>query len=297
MAKDVALVLSSGGARGLVHIGVIEELEAQGYHITSVAGSSMGALIGGVYAAGKLSEFREWMKSINLRKMLELTDFSFSINHLVKGDKIIDAIKEIVPDSLIEDLPIPYCAIATDWENGQEVVFKDGSLFGAIRASISLPAYYEPVRMNGMVLIDGGIVNPIPLNRVVRKKGDMLIGADVSGHDYQGQNELHHFIEERRKNDKSLSRLILNKLTPDNLLFNYYTLLSRTSSIMIRQNAKLMAQLTHPDMLIDIQLKRYGTFDYDKSEKLIALGHTYTQKAIKEYKEKRHSGMFHFLYR
>ena len=297
MAKDVALVLSSGGARGLVHIGVIEELEAQGYHITSVAGSSMGALIGGVYAAGKLSEFREWMKSINLRKMLELTDFSFSINHLVKGDKIIDAIKEIVPDSLIEDLPIPYCAIATDWENGQEVVFKDGSLFGAIRASISLPAYYEPVRMNGMVLIDGGIVNPIPLNRVVRKKGDMLIGADVSGHDYQGQNELHHFIEERRKNDKSLSRLILNKLTPDNLLFNYYTLLSRTSSIMIRQNAKLMAQLTHPDMLIDIQLKRYGTFDYDKSEKLIALGHTYTQKAIKEYKEKQHSGMFHFLYR
>ena len=269
--KDVALVLSSGGARGLVHIGVIEELEEQGFHISSIAGASMGALIGGVYAAGKLAEFREWMKGIDKRKMLELTDFSLSINHLVKGNRIIDAIK-----------PIPYCAVATDWETGREVTFRKGSLFGAIRASISLPVYYEPVRINGMVLIDGGIVNPIPLNRVVRKKGDLLVGVDVSGYDYQGQNALQRFIEQRRKKDKSLSQQILNRLLPDNLDFNYYTLLSRTSSIMIRQNSKLMIQLTHPDMLIDIQLNRYGGFDYDKSEKLIAFGHHYAQKAIEK---------------
>ncbi len=280
--KDVALVLSSGGARGLVHIGVIEELEEQGYHISSIAGASMGALIGGVYAAGKLTEFREWMKGIDKRKMVELTDFSLSINHLVKGNRIIDAIKEIVPDTPIENLPIPYCAVATDWETGREVTFRKGSLFGAIRASISLPAYYEPVRINGMVLIDGGIVNPLPLNRVARKKGDLLVGVDVSGHDYQGQNALQNFIEQRRKKDKSLSQLILNKLLPDNLDFNYYTLLSRTSSIMIRQNSKLMVQLTHPDMLIDIQLNRYGGFDYDKSEKLINFGHHYAQKAIEK---------------
>ncbi len=283
MSKDVALVLSSGGARGLVHIGVIEELEAQGFHITSIAGCSMGALIGGVYAAGKLKEYREWMKFIDIRRMLELTDFSFSINHLVKGNRIIDAIKEIVPDTNIEELRIPYCAVATDWENGREVTFRRGSLFGAIRASISIPAYYEPVRINGMILIDGGIVNPIPLNRVVRKKGDLLIGVDVSGHDYQGQNALQHFIEMRRKSDKSLKNQILSKLIPDDLDFNYYTLLSRTSSIMIRQNSKLMAKLTQPDMLIDIQLKRYGGFDYDKSEKLIAIGHSYAQKAIEKY--------------
>lgn len=280
--KDVALVLSSGGARGLVHIGVIEELEEQGYHISSIAGASMGALIGGVYAAGKLAEFREWMKGIDKRKMVELTDFSLSINHLVKGNRIIDAIKEIVPDTPIENLPIPYCAVATDWETGREVTFRKGSLFGAIRASISLPAYYEPVRINGMVLIDGGIVNPLPLNRVARKKGDLLVGVDVSGHDYLGQNALQNFIEQRRKKDKSLSQLILNKLLPDNLDFNYYTLLSRTSSIMIRQNSKLMVQLTHPDMLIDIQLNRYGGFDYDKSEKLINFGHHYAQKAIEK---------------
>lgn len=281
--KDIALVLSSGGARGLVHIGVIEELEEQGFHITSIAGSSMGALIGGVYAAGKLREFRDWMKTVDKLKMLELTDLSFSLNHLVKGERIIDAIKEIVPDQPIETLPIPYCAVATDWENGREVTFRKGSLFGAIRASISLPAYYEPVRINGMVLIDGGIVNPIPLNRVARHKDDLLVGVDVSGHDYQGQSQLQHFIEQRRRSDKSLGHQILSKLIPDNLDFNYYTLLSRTSSIMIRQNSKLMAQLTQPDILIDIQLKRYGGFDYDKSEKLIAFGHSYAQKAIEKY--------------
>ncbi len=283
MTKDIALVLSSGGARGLAHIGVIEELEAQGFHITSIAGTSMGALIGGIYAAGKLQEFREWMKSIDKRKMLELTDLSFSLNHLVKGNRIIDAIKKIVPDTKIEDLSIPYCAVATDLENGREVTFRKGSLFGAIRASISLPGYYEPVRINDMVLIDGGTVNPIPLNRVARKKGDLLVGVDVSGHDYKGQSQLQHFIEERRRQDKSLSQQILNRLIPDNLDFNYFTMLSRTSSIMIRQNSKLMAQLTQPDILIDIQLRRYGGFDYDKSEKLIAIGHKYAQRAIEKY--------------
>ena len=281
--KDVALVLSSGGARGLVHIGVIEELLAQGFNITSIAGSSMGALIGGIYAAGKLEDFRDWMKTIDKRKMVGLTDFSFSINHLVKGNRIIDAIKMIVPDTQIEDLPIPYCAVATDWENGREVTFRKGSLFGAIRASISLPVYYEPVRINGMVLIDGGCVNHIPLNRVMRHKNDLLVGVDVSGYDYQGQSQLQHFIENRRKKDKSLSQQILNKLLPDNLDINYYSLLSRASSIMIRQNSKLMAKLTQPDILIDIQLKRYGGFDYDKSEKLIAIGHNYAKKAIDKY--------------
>ena len=120
--RDVALVLSSGGARGLAHIGAIEELLNEGYHITSIAGCSMGALIGGVYAAGKLEDFREWMKTIDRKKMLELTDFSFSLNHLVKGSRIIEAIMEFVPDVPIEELPIPYCAVATDWISGKEVV-------------------------------------------------------------------------------------------------------------------------------------------------------------------------------
>ena len=285
MAKDVALVLSSGGARGLAHIGAIEELEAHGYRITSIAGCSMGALIGGVYAASKLEEFREWMKTVDRKKMLELTDFSFSLNHLVKGTRIIEAIMEFVPDIPIEDLPIPYCAVATDWKSGHEVVFREGSLFEAIRASISLPSFYEPVKRDGMILIDGGVTNPIPMNRVVRHEGDILVGIDVSGHDYEAQWRRHHELAEKRKRSTSLSQQILNRLIPDNLDFNYYTMLSRVSSLMIRQNSILMAQLMKPDILVDIQMARYGGFDYDKSERLIAIGRQKTLQAINKLKQ------------
>ena len=286
MAKDVALVLSSGGARGLAQIGAIEELEAQGYRITSIAGASMGALIGGVYAAGKLPEFREWMKTIDRKKMLELTDFSLSLNHLVKGTRIIEAIMEFVPDIRIENLPIPYCAVATDWISGHEVTFRKGSLFQAIRASISLPSFYEPVRRNGMILIDGGVTNPIPMNRVVRHEGDILVGIDVSGHDYQTQSKVQQELAEKRKRSSSLTKQILNKLIPDSLDFNHYTMLSRVSSMMIRQNSLLMAQLMKPDILVDIQMSRYSGFDYDKSEKLITIGRHKTQQALKAFNNK-----------
>ncbi|MBO4892916.1 MAG: patatin-like phospholipase family protein [Prevotella sp.] len=283
--KDIALVLSSGGARGLAHIGAIEELEAHGYRISSIAGCSMGALIGGVYAAGKIEEFREWMKTVDRKKMLGLTDFSLSLNHIVKGTRIIEAIMEFVPDVAIEDLPIPYCAVATDLKAGREVVFDKGSLFEAIRASISLPSFYEPVQRDDMILIDGGVINPIPLNRVKRQAGDILVGVDVSGHDYKAQWELKEELTERRKHDKSLKAQILDKLIPDNIDFNYLTVLSRASSLMIRQNSILMTQLMQPDMLVDIQMSRYGGFDYDKSEKIIALGRLKTALAISKYEK------------
>ena len=281
--KNVALALSSGGARGLAHIGAIEELESQGYHISSIAGCSMGALIGGVYAAGKLNEFREWMKTIDRKKMLGLIDFSLSLNHLVKGTRIIEAIMEFVPDVNIEDLPIPYCAVAADLKAGREVMFRKGSLFKAIRASISLPSFYEPVTLNDMILIDGGIINPLPLNRVKRQAGDILVGVDVSGHDYKAQWDEVHRLTSMQKSDTSLKAKILDMLIPDNIEFNYYTVLSRASSLMIRQNSILMAQLMNPDMLVDIQMNRYGTFDFDKSEKLVAIGKQKTSQAIDRY--------------
>jgi NTE family protein len=281
--KNVALTLSSGGARGLAHIGAIEELEAQGYQIRSIAGCSMGALIGGVYAAGKLNEFREWMKTVDRKKMLGLIDFSLSLNHLVKGSRIIEAIMEFVPDVNIEDLPIPYCAVATDLKAGREVMFRKGSLFKAIRASISLPSFYEPVTLNDMILIDGGIINPLPLNRVKRQPGDILVGVDVSGHDYKAQWDEMQRLTAIQKCDKSLKTKILDMLIPDNIEFNYYTVLSRASSLMIRQNSILMAQLMKPDILIDVQMNRYGTFDFDKSERLIAIGRQKAAAAISKY--------------
>jgi len=279
---DIALVLSSGSARGLAHIGVIviEELEAQGHRITSIAGCSMGALVGGIYAAGKLQEYREWMKTITRSKMRDLLDLSLSLNHLVKGERIIEALMEIVPDTPIQNLPIPYCAVATDWSTGQEVVFREGSLFQAIRASISLPSFFNPVRRDGMILIDGGITNPLPLNRVARHEGDRLVGVDVSGYDYQSEQELQDELERKRSQSRSLSQLLLKKLTPDNLDFNYFTLLSRTSSIMIRQNSLLMTQLAHPDLVIDIAMSHVDSFDYDKSERIINIGRTHARKAL-----------------
>lgn len=285
--KDVALVLSSGGARGLAHIGAIEELEAHGYHISSIAGCSMGALIGGVYAAGKLNAFREWMQTIDRKKMLELIDFSFSLNHLVKGARIIEAIMEFVPDVAIEDLPIPYCAVATDLKVGREVVFNKGSLFKAIRASISLPSFYEPVQYDDMVLIDGGVMNPIPLNRVKRHAGDMLIGVDVSGRDYKEGWSRMFGLTGRQKRDTSLKSKILDILIPDNIEFNYFSVLSRTSSLMIHQNSILMEKLMKPDLIVDVQMANYGTFDFDKSEKIIAIGCQKTSQAVDKYEGNR----------
>lgn len=284
--KDVALALSSGGARGLAHIGAIEELLARGYRITSVAGSSMGALVGGIYAAGKLEEFRKWVKAIDdKKKVLDLIDFSLSINHLAKGDRIIEAIMEFAPDVAIEDLPIPYCAIATDLASGREVIFNKGSLFKAIRASITLPTLYKPVERDGMVMIDGGVINPIPLNRVKRHEGDILVGVDVNVHDFKAQWEEIHKMPEPNKGDASLKARILDKLVPDDIKFNYYTVLSRASRMMIHQNSILMAELMKPDILLDVQMGKYGVFDFDKSEKIVAIGRQRMSMAINRYEK------------
>ena len=137
-----------------------------------------------------------------------------------------------------------------------------------------------------MILIDGGVINPIPLNRVRRHIGDILVGVDVSGHDYKSQWEEMHRLTERQRNDKSLKAKILDKLIPDNIEFNYYTMLSRTSSLMIRQNSILMTKLMNPEILVDIQMNRYGTFDFDKSERLVAIGRQKTSQAISKYENK-----------
>ena len=178
--KNVALVLSSGGPRGFAYIGAIEALEEHGYTITSIAGTSIGSLVGGIYAAGKLAEFKEWLYSLNAWEVFSLMDLSIGKNHFVKGERIIEAIMEIVPNVKIEDLPIPYRAVATDLYTGREVVFDHGPLFRAIRASISIPSLFRPVKYGLTTLIDGAISNCLPLNRVKRTEGDLLVAFDVN---------------------------------------------------------------------------------------------------------------------
>ena len=171
--QKVALVLSMGGARGIAHIGVIEELLRHNFEITSIAGSSMGAMVGAMYASGKLEECKEWLYSWDKRKMWELADLTLSRDGLVKGDRFIKELKQIIPVMNIEDLPIPYVAMATDIVCDQEVRFDSGNLYDAIRATISIPMLFRPLRKDGMVLIDGGILNPLPLNQVHRTKKKM----------------------------------------------------------------------------------------------------------------------------
>lgn len=284
MKKKIALVLSGGGARGLAHIGAIETLESHGYEITSIAGCSMGALIGGMYAAGKLPEVKDWVLALDRRKVLSLVDFSLSLTHLVKGDRVMEALKEIVPDVNIENLPIPYTAVATDWNSGKEVVFDHGSLYDAIRASISIPLFLNPVRREDMLLVDGGLVNSLPLNRVVRHSGDLLFGINVSTHDYQGELLMQQFVE-RKLLSKSMPVAVMNRIMKhfEGININYVTLLMRTIAIMLEQNTRQQILISRPDLVVQVPMKRYGVFDFDKAAAILQIGKHKTSRALRRF--------------
>lgn len=284
MKKKIALVLSGGGARGLAHIGAIETLESHGYEITSIAGCSMGALIGGMYAAGKLPEVKDWVLALDRRKVLSLVDFSLSLTHLVKGDRVMEALKEIVLDVNIEDLPIPYTAVATDWNSGKEVIFDHGSLYDAIRASISIPLFLNPVRREEMLLVDGGLVNSLPLNRVVRHSGDLLFGINVSTHDYQGELLMQQFVE-RKLLSKSMPAAVMNRIMKhfEGININYVTLLMRTIAIMLEQNTRQQILISRPDLVVQMPMKRYGVFDFDKAAAILQIGKHKTSRALRRF--------------
>ena len=171
--------MSGGGAKGLYHIGVLEALEENGVPIDYVAGTSMGALVGGMYASGHLEPFKEWMCALDRYKVFGLVDFTLSPEGLVKGDRVMRAMQELVPDVRIEQMPVPFAAVAADLVTGREVVLDRGGLYDAIRASISIPSVFRPVHRDGMVLVDGGMVNPVPYDRVRRSEGDLLVAVDV----------------------------------------------------------------------------------------------------------------------
>ena len=176
-------MLGSGGARGLAHIGAIEELEARGYRSRSIAGCSMGAMIAGMYAAGQLQDAKEWFLQVDQQVILKMVDLSISLNSLVKGERVIRELEKVVPDQQIQSLNIPCAIVAADLISADEVVFRSGSLFEAIRASMSIPLFFQPVQRGHKLLIDGGTLNPLPLNRVKRTKGDLLVAMNISGKD------------------------------------------------------------------------------------------------------------------
>jgi NTE family protein len=184
--KTVSLVLGSGGARGLAHIGVIEVLEEKGFEIHSISGSSMGALIGGIYAAGKLQVYSDWVQSLERLDVIRLLDFSFGGAGLFKGRRIIGTLKEMIGDCNIEDLPIAFTAVATDLEAEKEVWLSRGPLFDAIWASIAFPTIFTPKVYQGRRMIDGGLINPIPIAPTLRDRTDLTIAVNLSGRSEEG---------------------------------------------------------------------------------------------------------------
>ena len=177
----ISLVLGSGGARGYAHIGVIEVLLAHGFDIRSIAGSSMGALVGGIYAAGQLESYRNWVLPLARMDVLRLLDLTLRGGGFIKGNRIIRVLREHVGDVLIEDLPISYTAVAVDLDAQREVWFSRGSLFDAIRASIAIPTVFRPHRYRGRLLVDGGLLNPLPVSPTLRDLTDFTIAVDVNG--------------------------------------------------------------------------------------------------------------------
>jgi NTE family protein len=176
----VSLVLGSGGARGLAHIGVIDWLTENGYEIRSIAGSSMGAMIGGIYAAGKLDVYTRWVLALQRLDVIRLLDLSFGSTGLFKGERVIGVLKELIGDRNIEDLPVPFTAVATDIQNGKEVWLSRGPLFDAIRASIAIPTIFTPHTIEGRQLVDGGLVNPIPIAPTLRDRTDLTVVVNAS---------------------------------------------------------------------------------------------------------------------
>lgn len=323
-SKDVALALSSGGPRGWAYIGAIEELESRGYRITSVAGTSIGSLIGGIYAAGKLSEVKEWLFNLDVWKVFHLMDISISRNHLVKGDKVISALKEIVPDVDIRDLPIPYRAVAADLYTGEEVIFDRGPLFDAVRASISIPSLFRPVKYGYRTLVDGGIVNTMPISCLPRKEGDILVAFDVNDIDVDSirqyiiddvKEEEERIAEEKKleeqtrtvlqavRHDRNLSfiekvklagaqgqKILSHKWNDDEhepeLFYedNYYSILSRTFSIMNHVIAKQAAERYRPDVLVKMPFDSYGEIgDYARAREISEAGRQLMKAALDRY--------------
>lgn len=181
MAKSVALVLGSGGARGYAHIGVIEEIERRGYAIKCVAGCSMGAVVGGIYAAGGLTAYRDWVSGLDYLDVLRLLDFGFGHLGAIRGERVFGKIFEILGDVNIESLPIAFTAVATDLTNQQEVWFQQGCLHQAMRASAAIPSVFAPVRQGNRVLVDGGLLNPLPINPVVSAHCDLIMAVNLNG--------------------------------------------------------------------------------------------------------------------
>ena len=280
MKKKISLCLSSGGARGLAHIGVIEVLLENGYEIEQISGSSIGSVVGSIYAAGGLLKFKKWVLGLDKLKVFSLMDFTIGGHGVMKGDKVFNKLKTIVGDQNIEDLNTPMKIIATDVVNGKEIVFKKGSMYDAMRASCSIPGLVRPFVYKKTQLVDGGVLNPLPLNHLLSPNQTLAVNL----------NETKSNI----KNKKSSPRTQNPESSYFNVLKEYFYFNKRNrkrlsffdltyKSIHIMQN-KLANEmlLKHPiDFIVNIPFDSCYPLEFYKAREMIKLGREMCIKALK----------------
>jgi len=287
--KTVSLVLGSGGARGLAHIGVIQVLEEQDYEIRSISGSSMGALIGGIYATGHLSTYTQWVTALDRFDVLKLLDVSFSGSAFFKGERIISTLRELIGDSNIEDLPISYTAVATDLDENKEVWLSSGPLFDAIRASIAFPTVFSAMTYNGRTLVDGGLLNPVPIAPTLHDHNDLTIAVSLSGksrhispvqpesvskssHSTGYHKKIIDFIEslQRKGNHK-------NNHGDE----SFFDVISKSLDAMQSTIARLKLAAYTPDIVIEIPKNVCTIYEFERARELIEIGRQETEAVLR----------------
>lgn len=283
--KDVALVLGGGGARGFAHIGAIEVLQEHGYNITSVSGTSMGALVGGLFAAGRLKELKDTIFSLTRRQILSLVDISIGFDHIATAEKLRELLDKMAGGVNIEQLPIPFCCSASDVISGRERVFRSGSLSEAIRASISIPCLFSPVRSNGQVFVDGSVHNTLPINRIQRHKGDILVAVNASAPDSRPMED--YAIDQKERHEQDQNRMfqwLKSKLPVMRQQFsdNYLRMAMRVCQIAIQNNTAMAIEKTPPDILVNIPMDAFGLLDFSRGKEIIEYGRRKMEKAIVE---------------
>ncbi len=287
--KTLSLVLGSGAARGLTHIGVIDWLVEHGYRIASVSGASMGALVGGIYAAGKLDSYRNWVVALERSDVLRVLDLAFSSEGLIKGDRLIETLKVMVGEHRIEDLPISYTAVATDLARQREVWLTEGPLFDAIRASIAIPTIFTPHVCKGMKLLDGGMLNPVPIAPTFKDMTDLTVAVNLNAS--RSKTDIPPARKRRRKDIEEtegyrryikefLDRFQDSVTTQRKSELGLLELLG--SSFETMQAAISSAKLASypPDVLINIPRDACKAYEFDRAAELIELGYQMAGQAM-----------------
>ena len=290
--KQVHLVLGSGGARGMAHIGVIEGLLEEGFEIVDVVGCSMGAVVGGIYSAGYLQAYSDWLRGLTKSTVFGLTDFTFTTQGFIKGEKIFQKIQELTGDQNIEELEIPFTAIATDMIRRKEVLYRSGNLFTALRASVSIPGVFVPVIDKNRLLVDGGVLNPLPINHVKKNSDAIIVAVNINALSPNDNNiaqvakEPASFLDNEFMN-KYFSNFVKPKTKAKQKIpqLSVFELVNTSYDYTQDRLAEVMEEIYKPEILVHVPRTSCGTFEFYRDEEMIQMGKEAFQQALKEYKK------------